>query len=134
MIHAGHSELRKAFFIHSTITIETNPKSYNLLLFYAVESGLKSIYLRSNNLNTTERITDIHLLNSHDLSRWVKELKLPASIRAECHGFKLKRDGSHRPLREAHQAWRYNVEIEPRDQRKIVIWLKTLKKWIEENL
>jgi hypothetical protein len=75
MIHAGYSELKKAFFTHSVNAKDDTSSSHNLLLFYAVESGLKSIYLNRTKLYTTKKIGDENLRNSHDLLLWIKELK-----------------------------------------------------------
>ena len=136
MLHAGISELRKAFFLHSSEkNIKENSASRYLLLFYAVESGLKAIYLKSNHQVKTNQISNQNLKNSHDLLLWVKELKLPASITNGCRPrIKLKRDNSSFDISFAHQAWRYCVEIEEKAQHELVQWLKNVKDWVEEKL
>jgi hypothetical protein len=135
MIHAGYSELRKAFFTHSVNAKDDTSTSHNLLLFYAVESGLKSIYLSRTKLYTTKKIGDENLRNSHDLLLWIKELKLPFKVVEDCcQDLKLKRDGTHCAVRDAHQAWRYNIDIEEDDQKRLVQWMKKLKIWIQENM
>lgn len=76
MIHAGYSELRKAFFTHSVNAKDDTSTSHNLLLFYAVESGLKSIYLSRTKLYTTKKIGDENLRNSHVLTVVDKRAKI----------------------------------------------------------
>jgi hypothetical protein len=135
MIHAKWNELKEAFFIHAGIKINKDSNSYKLLLFYAVESGLKSIYLLTNKLYSTEKISDKSLRRTHDLLELVKELKLPANIAGTCPDFRLKRDNnSCWRIADAHQAWRYNIDIEETDQQNLVDWLSTIKAWIKENI
>jgi len=134
MIHAGFKELKNAFFVHSEANIDEDSISYYLLLFYAVESGLKSIYLRWNKFFNTKKIVDEKLSNSHNLSDWVKELKLPASVSRTCPQLKLRRDNTSWDIDQAHQAWRYGIEICSTDQEKLVEWLKNIEQWIKENL
>ncbi|MDQ1351996.1 MAG: hypothetical protein QG657_2302 [Acidobacteriota bacterium] len=134
MIHAGFSELKRAFLVHSSASVDKDSISYNLLLFYAVESGLKSIYLRWNNIPTTEKIVDEKLTKSHNLSEWVQKLYLPASVSGKCPGFKLARDNKHYDVSQVHQAWRYGIEIDDPDQQELVRWLETVRNLIKEHI
>ena len=137
MIHAGISELQKAFRHHKNSSEEcTAPSSY-LLLFYAVECGLKSVYLYRNNLNTTDDIRDTALRQSHDLVNWVEKLNLSPSMTRVNIDFHLKRDRHPRPswqIARAHEAWRYGVVIDQNDETQLVNWLKQVAQWIEENI
>jgi hypothetical protein len=134
MIHAGFSELRKAFFVHSNAKIEENSISRHLLLFYTVESGLKAVYLKTNNFTNTNKVTDSQIVSTHDLFLLAKILKLPAHITGKQNNFKLKRDGGQHPIKDVHQAWRYHIDIEIDDEKKIVKWLQNLKGWLREKL
>ena len=140
MIPAGWTELKSAFDKHSGTYAQAKPNAtpaHFLLLFYAVESGLKSVYLRQNRLNKTDEIQDENLQKSHDLQAFVKELRLPHQIDhtriSSC--FKLQRKGNEQPhLKEAHQAWRYAVVIEPVDEEKILTWLEGIENWLKSNI
>ncbi|MEQ8958736.1 MAG: hypothetical protein RLP02_12560, partial [Coleofasciculus sp. C2-GNP5-27] len=115
MIPAGVSELEQAFKNHLAAVGETKGTASYLLLFYATECGLKRIWLRRNKLRTTNQIQDPTLLSQdgHNLDRWRKELKIPASdsqIKATPH-FRLKRDGSNWDIEKAHQVWRYGIRM-----------------------
>ena len=62
-LHVGVSELRQAFHTHRGAADKTQGISSHLLLFYAAECGLKSIWLKQKKLRTTEQILDPTLLS-----------------------------------------------------------------------
>lgn len=136
MLPAGKSELRKAFHQHISLAKNGTSPSHYLLLFYAVECGLKSIYLHRMRVKTTSDISDETLRGSHDLMRWVKakELRLPAFISGTSISFRLRRDKSSWSISYAHQAWRYGVAIAPADEQRLVHWLEKVYEWIKENI
>lgn len=130
MIPAGSSELRAAYHQHTSRHLY----SLHLLLFYAVECGLKSVYLRRNRLSNTDQIPRADLRGSHDLGRWVKELRLPASVASKGSRFRLERDGSAQTISRAHEAWRYGVRMNPDDERDLVSYLRAIHAWIKGAL
>lgn len=134
MIPAGRTELKKAFWHHKNSSEDcTSPSSY-LLLFYAVECGLKSVYLYRTNLKTTDDIPD-KLRQSHNLINWAEEMGLPPSIASANTSFHLKKDRRRSwEIRRAHEAWRYGVVIDQNDETQLVNWLKQVAQWIEENI
>jgi hypothetical protein len=75
IIPAGVSELRQAFHTHLGAFGQIKSISSHLLLFYAAECGLKSIWLRRNKLKTINDIADQTLISQdgHNLDRWIKE-------------------------------------------------------------
>jgi hypothetical protein len=129
-IPAGTSELRNAFWQHGQ---KDHPVSGHLLLFYAVECGLKSVYLRRNRLQTTDQIPQDQD-RGHDLARWIKELRLPASVLSAGATFRLARDGSCYGIEMAHQAWRYGVVVEGADEASLLEYLRNVQNWIQEAL
>jgi hypothetical protein len=135
MIPAGFSELKKAFNKHSSVASLNTGPSYFLLLFYAVECGVKSIYLTRNRLRTTEDISDLNLRGSHDLAAWAKELRLPANLTDGIpREIRLDRDGNNYQIGEAHQAWRYGIVLEAENEQSVIEWLKKIEAWIKENI
>jgi hypothetical protein len=113
--------------------IRLNP--HRLLMFYAVECGLKAIWLRrqSRTLFETTEISRI----GHDLRQIIKELnigsalslsesfRLPTALRGHVQ---LSRNGKFGDL---HQAWRYGGKCEaPTDQdceqqlQKVLDWIQ----------
>ena len=136
MIPVGFSELGKAFQMHARAAGNANDASHSLLLFYAVECGLKSMYLRRHKLMKIENIPNKQLHRNHDLLLWVKELKLSAQLAGATSGFSfhLKRDRTVRQIEQAHQAWRYGVLIDPKDEKILINWLKKINDWIQEGI
>jgi hypothetical protein len=132
MIAAGRSELRNAHWRHSRE--DGSPQSKNLLLFYAVESGLKCVYLRRHTLKTTDMISDKRIAGTHDLRVLAKELRLPASLVGDTYFHLHRSEQMTFPIKSAHQAWRYGIEIEKGDEEKLVKHLKNLRQWIQENI
>ncbi len=131
MIYAGISELRSAFHQHAVAGKHDSAASRQLLRFYAVECGLKSVYLQRNNLRTTEQA---EILWNHDLGNLAKELRLPASLAGQAPNFHLRRDHTCYPVSQAHQAWRYGVAINPGDEQILRRWLDQIHDWIRREI
>lgn len=142
MIHTSARELREAFFRHCNAVQRIETVCSYLLLFYAVECGLKSILLRQRRLTSTCQLDDAFL--SHDFAPLIKELRLPRSVigkvgdtrdssRPRLPSFRLDRDRSSWSMSEAHQAWRYGVRVHSEDESKIVEWLNQVCIWVKEN-
>lgn len=134
MIPAGLSQLRSAFKQHADVANSDTSTSHNLLKFYAVECGLKAIYLKRNNLRTTDQISDDKIRGSHNLAVLIKELRLPASVTGTNSDFRLQKDKSSWSVDQLHQVWRYGIEVETEDETKIVRWLNKLNGWVKENI
>ena len=144
IIHVSVSDLRKAFNAHWSV-VKAQPKkdiSCHLLIFYAVECGLKSIWLKRNNLTGTDKIADQTLLTKygHNFSIWIKELRLPATIAGKypdydkIPSFSLARGGSSWDVGKAHQAWRYGVQMNAKDEKVLIEWLESICTWIQDNI
>jgi len=133
MLHAGVSELRKAFHAHKDAIRERKGISYYLLLFYAVECGLKSIWLQRKNLLNTNQVEDKSFLSKygHNLDKWVKELKVDPRNTPNFH---LAGGGANLDIEKAHQAWRYGIGMKSEDEEVVVEWLENVCNWIKENI
>ncbi len=127
ILDAGVSELWRAFSQHTGM----GEQSKYLLLFYAVECGLKAAYLRSRSFHRISQIRDEKLRKTHDLQLLAKELRLPAALIGDL-SFRLRRDRSRRWLIDkAHEAWRYGVTIDSEDH--LTEQLQRLQQWLKEN-
>ncbi|NEO49167.1 MAG: hypothetical protein F6K55_35765 [Moorea sp. SIO4A3] len=141
-IPADVSELKKAFHQHLKAHRSITGLSSYLLLFYAAECGLKSIYLSEHNLQTTEDFPDSIKNHGHKLDRWCKELKINASqltFKTQTNNklipsFHLACGGSSRNIVAAHQVWRYGITIKKEDEEDLIEWLDQLCNWIKENI
>ena len=135
MIPAGVNELRQAFYAHKNAIRDGKSICDRLLLFYAVECGLKSIWLKQNNLFTTNQIQKNLLSNyGHNLDKWAKELKISGTIIRKTPNFRLARGGSSLDIEKAHQAWRYGIRMRSEDEKVVVEWLESVCDWIKENI
>jgi hypothetical protein len=133
MVAADVRGLKQAFNAHKVASQETKGISSYLLLFYAAECGMKSVWLKRNNLRTTNDIADSTLLSpdGHNLNRWKKELRISASI-GNAPAFSLARGGADLEVAKAHQAWRYGIRMNADKEKELVEWLEKIYNWIEE--
>lgn len=129
-IHAGYSELRNAYKQHKRAARERNEPAEKLLYFYAVECGLKNVYLVRNRLRNTAEMPE--RLLSHDLWNLAKELRIPRSTLDSCPTqFRLHRDNNtNHPLANAHEAWRYGIIIRHADENSLVAWFDEIIEWL----
>jgi hypothetical protein len=128
MLDVGLSELKSAFYLHGKNSKRNSGASDFLLLFYAVECGLKAAILKANRLMKASQLTDKFI--THDLHLLIKELKLSAPASGINANFRIHRDHSSWAVEYAHQAWRYGVEIIEVDQTRLITWLNALQKEI----
>ncbi len=128
MIDPGREELKHSFFEHSKAAQTGNSSSHFLLLFYAVESGLKACILKSYRKIKISQIKEEDI-KTHDLALLADKLRW----RIEAMTFRLQ-SGSARSIGDAHQAWRYGVSIDGDDEIKVIEWLKGLQKKIKEEI
>ena len=134
MISSGYTELRKAYSAHTRIADSGKEESYYLLFFYGLECGLKSIYLRRNKIDRTDKISNEKFRRTHDLLTMIKELKLPAQIARSAPSFRLARDGTALQIESAHEAWRYGILIQADDLQNLLGWMQDIRNWIKETI
>jgi hypothetical protein len=134
----NYKQLKHAFNqnLAASETISGTP-SY-LLIFYAVECGLKSIWFKGNQRNQRRSKTQDNSLlfkYGHSLDLWVKELKISAKEVGVLPNFHLDGDRSIiLDIGKAHQVWRYGIKIKAEDEQKVVEWLQHICNWIKENI
>jgi len=136
-IPAGFSQLKKAFEIHWENGIRENSQSYYLLKFYAVECGLKSMYIHKYDRFHSMSSEEMHADHRHKLDKWIRELSIPASQIGEPPRFRIRRGGRTEPQRDierVHEAWRYGVAIDQDDEITILRWLNEVSNWIRDGL
>ena len=90
-------------------------------MFYAVECGLKSKFIKDRSCRT---ITDVkeECIRTHKLDKIVKALRLPCFLTDTNTDFHYKSDSAQ--IQQAHEAWRYGIQIMKQDEKKLVKWLK----------
>lgn len=123
-VKANYQQLKGAYKSHGKIADGGDDGAHNLLRFYANECGLKALFLRDNNLKDTgdlEESTGRKYGYSHDLRRWVDELKIPAfAIPYNEH--------PNDPIKQVHEKLRYGVEVDKKHLRYLSALYKALKK------
>lgn len=127
---------RRADELHAAATRELShdADAAALLLFYAAECGLKSIYMIQNNLKDTADARGgaaparAYL---HDILKLSDALRIPRSAYGPNPGFTLSRTGITINITDLHQAWRYGERIA--DTEVIFDWLLRLFDWIKKN-
>jgi hypothetical protein len=136
-LHSDYKQLKKVFYAHLKWAESGNEPSKCLLLFYAVECGLKCVYLRRSNLRSTKQLATNGLLslNGHDLQKWCKALNMSHLLSGTTIHFSVLSDASKKQynIDRAHEAWRYGVSLESEAQTSIVQWLFRLSDWIKKQ-
>lgn len=125
-----------AIAIPATGTIRNNPR--RLLLFYAVECGLKAVWLKRQNRSLFDR-EDINR-TGHNLRQVLKELKvgielsLPENLQLQPvmqNGAQQSRNGDIGIL---HQAWRYGGKCTAPTDNDCEHQLEQVLNWIHGEL
>ena len=138
-INVTRREFQKSYENHYQLYRSTkdSPKTRCLILFYAVECGLKSLILKQTGNNTYEQLeqycktnTGKHLAG-HDIRAMVKEVN-PRNDFA-LRNIRLKNKGGSVPPKRFNELWRYGAEVDDCAEEeaaekvlfKIAEWLKT---------
>lgn len=111
-----------------------DPDAAALLLFYAAECGLKSIYMTQNNLkDTADTRGSARPVRSyvHNLIHISIALRMPNTVYAPIPNFIIARTGGLIDVSQLHQAWRYGERIV--DTHAIYHWLLNLFDWVKRN-
>jgi len=102
-----------------------------LLLFYAVDAGLKAVLMRRMNVADTNQLGESYNFG-HDLNQdldhlRVGHLKIPSSnILAK----------TTRPVesKRINEVWRYGARLQPQDETSVVSRLRDIITWIEQEM
>jgi hypothetical protein len=96
-----------------------------LLMFYAVECGLKHLILRYQAKANTMTWGEYPSAESlgHDLTSLVRELRWGPAVVPNAPEFRVQANGSRYPPKRAQEAWRYGITITPDSQAALRGWL-----------
>jgi hypothetical protein len=114
---------------------EVDVDSKALLLFYAIECGLKALYMDLHKLATASiegsRARSARSFG-HRLDDLVVELRVPPSkISARAPNLAL-RNGVTLQVLDLHEAWRYGEKIDAHTQ--VVAWLDGIATYVKQEL
>ncbi len=105
-----------------------------LLLFYAAECGLKSVYMFRNNLKVTDEARGQAASArsfSHDLRSLIQALNISQSSIKPPPPIVIERSGLNGHAGVLHEAWRYGEKV--RDTHVVYDWLTSLIEWCRKN-
>jgi hypothetical protein len=142
-IPASQRELRNAFskhyHVYNTMDQSYHPMTRRLLLFYAVESGLKCYLLKGIHKNTTSELYTHNQFyglekHGHDIKLLVKFAGISGQKNYQL-GNLSEKNGNPIPPEKFHQIWRYGIESKvPKNENHIEITLKNIADWLSSNL
>lgn len=118
--------------------VGTRRNPHRLLLFYAVECGLKAVWLKRHSRNLFDR-DDVDK-TGHNLRQVLKELKVGAelSLPENLQLRPVTRNGVSEPrngdISILHQAWRYGGNCSVPSDNDCEEQLKRVLKWIQGEL
>lgn len=105
-----------------------------LLLFYAVECRLKSVYMIDKKLKNTADVrgnAQSAKSYNHNIGRLIRDLNIPRASVAQPPKIVFDRTGNHGEVPTLHEAWRYGEKI--RNMASVYTWLKSLIEWCRKN-
>lgn len=139
MIIAKRAELEKIFHVHYSVyraNIEGKNKAHRLLLFYAVECGLKCLILSREGANTTAffeqhiRLGVLKGKKGHDIKYMLNYLNYPNIVFPEllCGNNQIAKP------RDYNQVWRYGIKVDFSKEMEIEQKLAGVAEWIDVNI
>ncbi|GBC62771.1 hypothetical protein DENIS_3748 [Desulfonema ishimotonii] len=129
MIHVSRKEMEKSFKKHRHIWNSSKNKgpsySHKMVLFYAVECGLKSLFMTKFRVVKTDRtgVTGKSVSDfGHNLNPLLKQLRL------ERYRLPQVKDESGTQIspENVHQAWRYGRTLDSKKEEKFICRLKKI--------
>ena len=141
MIPFTHRELVRASRDNRAAYQSANPRSnaHRLLLFYAVECGLKAKLLRQRGLDSTigcQELTNIrHSINRLlDLLRAGNSLKLPSDISLGSMRFQGRNIPRNAQASDLNQLWRYGGTTATPSDAELEAALVKVTEWIDGDI
>lgn len=115
--------------------VSSNADSAALLLFYSAECGLKSVYMKRNNLRDTSMKTisaESARSYGHNLVRLVNSLCIPARSVGRPPACIMARTNACIAVMALHEAWRYGEKVT--DSVEVCAWLNSITQWCRGQL
>lgn len=135
MLRAGTEELRQAFWYHVHFAGAADAPSSRLILFYAVECGMKAAWLRRKGMRHTDQIPDSLRLHGHDLRQWAKALHLPATLELPGQVRLSRSPGAESAgCAQVHEAWRYGIRLHEADEKALMNALQGLQAKVRQEV
>lgn len=134
---------RQATVVFETADSKTKTNAHRLLLFYAVETGLKAVLLKrqakqdSEDLDNFFQDSEGKKRSGHDLNNLMDHLKVGTSLRFLDNRISLDELQFPRPPRkrtascgELNQIWRYGAKAKVPSDDELEMQLLAIQEWI----
>lgn len=141
IIDITRSEFRKSFQNHYTMYVNTDngmpERTRRLILFYAVECGLKSLILKNIGKNTYQEMQEYYGLcgkkiHGHDLKEMTREVGIEAAYPLKT--IKLNKDRHIKP-KQYNELWRYGATVEDEaEEKREEKTLLRIADWIRQRI
>ncbi|MDV7340851.1 hypothetical protein RYZ26_14690 [Terasakiella sp. A23] len=107
-----------------------------MLNFYSIECALKYLHLKKLKLKDSNELQDNNIQLTHDIRQTIIDLRLEGVglNNADVPNFRLKNTRNPLHIKQAHEAWRYGVEIEEEDQKKLKDWLQNASELLKKEV
>ncbi len=128
MISVTLREIEKSFRRHRNVVESSRVVNgaHRMVLFYAVECGLKALYMRKNRLGRTgPAITDF----GHRLTDLITELRCRHGL-PDC----AAKNGRSIAVKSLHEAWRYGKSLDYTKEAACETALRRIMQWITIEL
>lgn len=136
-VHVGPRDLERSFRAHAAAADQLTGVQSHLLLFYAVECGMKGVAVRGVNGKSTRNLPAEAAAAGHNLRSLAKHLKLPPRLSADAAYPSCERQAARQPrvgLKQWHEAWRYGAMLKPKDENIAIATLSSLRQWCDERI
>ena len=107
---------RNHYRLYCTTAAAESPKTRRLILFYAVECGLKSLIMKQTGNNTFQQLEQYCQTNpgkkitGHDIRAMIREVNPQDAF--ILRDIRLKNGGGSVPPNRYNELWRYGPEVE----------------------
>lgn len=105
---------------------------YHLLLFYAVECGIKTVLLREFNADCFDSLSDEAKIG-HDIKSGLRILRIDSTFSLK--DLTKKRDSNRKyPPGQLNQAFRYGVHLNKNELMQFIQTMKEILDWLEKEI
>jgi hypothetical protein len=135
MVHVKLREMEKAFRSHKNLiesSIQIGSRTCKMVLFYAVECGLKALYMRKLGLRRTDQrnsFKESAFDYKHDLNRILVKLRINCKIPKVVTSGNIQIEAA-----DLHEAWRYGKNLNTQKEEKCIESLKNILYMLKQKL
>ncbi|WP_328604227.1 hypothetical protein OG943_29725 [Amycolatopsis sp. NBC_00345] len=130
-VEVGVRSLERSLQLHRSKAKELGDGAgANLLLFYAIECGLKAALLRRTSGRSTADLDPS--LRTHDLRKLARELKIDGGLARRLTPCRSRETGQVHH-HELHEAWRYGANLDREQEGLAVAALQALGAWCDQE-